>query len=133
LSLGLDEVFIAFKDFNEFLICRGTRTFIFVSAIIGALSYYVGLAIIEKKLKNCTIVLVDRTSPRHKQDNKLLESDVKIERIRADIKDLVVGEIPAVLSESTKNVVGMSKHLCGAALGITNYYYRYQIALLLLT
>ncbi len=62
-------------------------------------------------------VLVDRASHRHKFDNKLKEDgSVSVERIRADIGDLVLGKVPTVVRRGAGvPLVGVSKHLCGGA------------------
>lgn len=58
----------------------------------------------------CKFLLVDRASHRHKFDNRLKETDLDIQRFRVDIRDLVLEKLPV-----DDSVVGVSKHLCGAA------------------
>lgn len=69
-------------------------------------------------MSNSSVLLVDKASHRHKQDNKLDKESFTVNRIRADISDLMVAEIPLV--KDSEKVVGVSKHLCGAATG--KYY-----------
>ena len=59
-------------------------------------------------------LLIDKASHRHKFDNRLRNEDpeCQTERIRADIKDLVLDSIPSL---SGLQMAGVSKHLCGAA------------------
>ncbi|XP_012228762.1 tRNA:m(4)X modification enzyme TRM13 homolog isoform X2 [Linepithema humile] len=58
---------------------------------------------------------VDRSSLRHKNDNKLKkeESGLMIKRVRADIADLRLNEIIEI--QPIKYKVGIAKHLCGTA------------------
>ncbi|XP_032685002.1 tRNA:m(4)X modification enzyme TRM13 homolog isoform X2 [Odontomachus brunneus] len=58
---------------------------------------------------------VDRSSHRHKNDNKLKreESNLAIKRVRADIADLQLNQITEI--QSVKHKVGIAKHLCGTA------------------
>ncbi|XP_025160425.1 tRNA:m(4)X modification enzyme TRM13 homolog isoform X2 [Harpegnathos saltator] len=58
---------------------------------------------------------VDRSSHRHKNDNKLKkeESHLAIKRVRADIADLQLNRITEI--QSVKHKVGIAKHLCGTA------------------
>ncbi|KAL3267138.1 hypothetical protein HHI36_011278 [Cryptolaemus montrouzieri] len=77
----------------------------------GALSYWICKATSSEN----NILLVEKASPKHKKDNKLDKSSVR--RIRADITDLVLDEVD-VINES-KYIVGVTKHLCGAATDLT--------------
>lgn len=72
--------------------------------------------IIKTKSNSC-ILLVDRSSHRHKSDNKLKreESRLVIKRIRADIADLQLNQIAEI--QPIKHKVGIAKHLCGIATG----------------
>jgi len=95
------------------ILCNGNKIY-----LSGGLTYYIGNVLLQKGLKDCSLVLIDNTSPRHKHDNKLSETSLQIHRIRIDIKDIVVDRLPAVESGKTKHVVSVAKHLCGAALGM---------------
>lgn len=70
-----------------------------------------------KNIKSSTILLVDRSSHRHKNDNKLKneKSSVRTVRIRADIADLALSKIEEITD--IKHKVGIAKHLCGVATG----------------
>ena len=66
------------------------------------------------------LLLVDRASQRHKFDNKLKESPSICKRIRADIADLCLENVPDL--HLYKRVVSLGKHLCGSATGQSNIY-----------
>ena len=44
------------------------------------------------------------------------ESHASIHRVRADIADVDLGQVPLVRND-TRRLVGIGKHLCGAATG----------------
>lgn len=66
------------------------------------------------------LLLVDRASQRHKFDNKLKDSPSLCKRIRADIADLYLENIPDL--HLYKRVVAFGKHLCGSATGQSKIY-----------
>jgi len=68
-----------------------------------------------KERDDYLLLLVDRASQRHKFDNKLKETPSLCKRIRADIADLYLENIPDL--HLYKRVVGLGKHLCGSATG----------------
>ncbi|KAF4532296.1 hypothetical protein B566_EDAN010797 [Ephemera danica] len=75
-----------------------------------------GKAKAVEDLKGCTFALVDRATYRHKNENKLKTPDNPVMepiRIKADIADLCLRQVSSL--ESSKQVVAMSKHLCGVA------------------
>jgi len=78
----------------------------------GQLTYWLTKAVPDPS--TCEFVLVDRASQRHKFDNRLKDTEqIKLLRLRADISDLSLSHVQSQLPE--KKVVGISKHLCGAA------------------
>jgi len=79
----------------------------------GQMTYWMAKASkLEAKQK---FILVDKASHRHKFDNKLKEDAThNVSRIRADIQDLVIDQIPQI-KDTPGAVIGVSKHLCGAA------------------
>ncbi|KAF3421481.1 hypothetical protein E2986_05528 [Frieseomelitta varia] len=83
----------------------------------GKLTYWLGQIIKHKK--DCCILLVDRSSHRHKNDNKLRneQSLLLVERIRADIADLKLNDVTEI--QRFKHKVGIAKHLCGVATDLT--------------
>ncbi|KAK0176982.1 hypothetical protein PV328_001079 [Microctonus aethiopoides] len=80
----------------------------------GKLTYWLA-KVIDDHVIGSTILLVDRSSHRHKNDNKLRNKQcpVNLIRIRVDIADLSLNKIDAVMQSQYK--VGIAKHLCGAA------------------
>jgi len=79
----------------------------------GQMSYWMAKA--SQLEAGQKFILVDKASHRHKYDNKLKDdTSHDITRIRADIQDLVLDQIPHI-KESSGAVIGVSKHLCGAA------------------
>ncbi|GAB0091459.1 tRNA:m(4)X modification enzyme TRM13 [Sergentomyia squamirostris] len=78
----------------------------------GQVSYWIAQAI--KHFKQCSVILVDKASHRHKKDNKVEDRDA-VTRIRADIANLDLSWLP----HKSESIVGVSKHLCGAATDMT--------------
>lgn len=76
----------------------------------GQVAYWLAQAITN--CPNSNVLLIDRASLRHKKDNKLDET-YAVHRIRADISDFDMNKFD--LLQKAKNIVGMGKHLCGAA------------------
>ncbi|RZC39402.1 tRNA:m(4)X modification enzyme TRM13 -like, partial [Asbolus verrucosus] len=74
----------------------------------GHLSYWLAQAAEE-----ASFLLVERSSPKHKRDNKLDKTDDKVQRIRADIADLILDKVEAI--SRSDFIVGVTKHLCGDA------------------
>lgn len=90
----------------------------------GQLSYAVGQAV---DLETDALLMIDKSSPRHKHDNRYKvdgESHASIHRVRADIADVDLGQVPLVRND-TRRLVGIGKHLCGAATDLAlNCLYR---------
>ncbi|XP_034488173.1 tRNA:m(4)X modification enzyme TRM13 homolog [Drosophila innubila] len=82
----------------------------------GQLAFYLATALDSQQLLQSQVVLVDRLSLRHKKDNKLANKEL-VQRIRADIADLKMSELPEL--QRTQRNVALSKHLCGAATDLT--------------
>lgn len=64
------------------------------------------------------MLMIDKSSPRHKHENRFKadgQEHASIQRIRADIADVVLHQVPLV--RSSRRLVGTGKHLCGAATG----------------
>ncbi|XP_055699085.1 tRNA:m(4)X modification enzyme TRM13 homolog [Phlebotomus papatasi] len=78
----------------------------------GQVSFWIAQAI--KHFKQCSVILVDKASHRHKKDNKVEDRDT-VTRIRADIGNLDLSWVP----HRSESIVGISKHLCGAATDMT--------------
>lgn len=77
----------------------------------GQLSYWLALA--TETDDNSKIIIIEKSSPKHKKDNKISRNSDKIKRIRADIADLVLDKLDTV--GEINHIVGVTKHLCGAA------------------
>ena len=54
--------------------------------------------------------------------------DIELVRLRADIKDLSLAGLSPYLTVQRESVVGISKHLCGAATDLTLRYLRPNLA-----
>lgn len=80
----------------------------------AALTFWLASAI--KTLENAKVLVVDRASHRHKKDNQIRDRDL-VERIRADIADLDLKGLK--IPSKYESLVGVSKHLCGAATDLT--------------
>ena len=89
--------------------------YIYVLLLLGKLTYW--LAQVIKDQINSSILLVDRSSHRHKRDNKLKteEYEIKVARVRADIADLKLSDVPEFKEKQCK--VAIAKHICGSATG----------------
>ncbi|XP_024936538.1 tRNA:m(4)X modification enzyme TRM13 homolog isoform X2 [Cephus cinctus] len=105
------------KHLERVNLIRENTCFIEFGAGKGKLTYW--LAQMIKKDSSSSIVLVDRSSHRHKSDNKLKNEDCSlgVVRIRADIADLRLSSVPEIKEFNYK--VGIAKHLCGAATDLT--------------
>jgi tRNA:m4X modification enzyme len=81
----------------------------------GKLTYW--LAQLIKDHKNSSVLLIDRSSHRHKRDNKLKNEkfEISVRRVCADIGDVSLSRIPEVNDVPCK--VAIAKHICGAATG----------------
>ncbi|XP_018569044.1 tRNA:m(4)X modification enzyme TRM13 homolog isoform X2 [Anoplophora glabripennis] len=77
----------------------------------GQLSYWIANAV--KSIEGSTVLLVERASPKHKRDNKLNKDAYKVQRVRADICDLLLDKLDVI--SGSQNIVGVTKHLCGDA------------------
>lgn len=88
----------------------GKTCYIEFGAGKGQVSYFLANAL--KDLPETAVALIDRASMRHKMDNKCEDRD-SVQRVRADIADLDLKALPQV--QGKENVIGVSKHLCGAA------------------
>lgn len=87
-----------------------------VLLLTGHLSYVLGQAV---DLATNSLVMIDKSSPRHKHENRFKtagQSHPSIHRIRSDIADIELGRVPHV-QQNARRLVGTGKHLCGAATG----------------
>lgn len=88
-------------------------------------SRYTLKSIIHQDLKGTDFFLIDRSPSRMKLDSKMVQDakesdlDVKIFRVKIDIKDLNADNIISNEFKNGKKFVAISKHLCGAATDLT--------------
>uniref|UniRef100_A0A8C8H462 tRNA:m(4)X modification enzyme TRM13 n=1 Tax=Oncorhynchus tshawytscha TaxID=74940 RepID=A0A8C8H462_ONCTS len=88
------------------------RCFVEFGAGKGKLSHWIHVAL--KAYDDIHFLLVERSSARFKVDGKHQNSDTKFERLQVDIQHLDLRKVP-LLQEKGLPVVGVGKHLCGAA------------------
>ncbi|XP_053678230.1 tRNA:m(4)X modification enzyme TRM13 homolog [Anopheles nili] len=106
--LTQSSALLGLLDHHGFL--QNDTAFIEFGAGKGQVSYWLAKIVVDTQLSHCKVLLVDRASHRHKKDNKIEDREI-VQRIRADIADLVLSEIVG----SNKQCVGIGKHLCGSA------------------
>ncbi|NXP05187.1 TRM13 enzyme, partial [Thinocorus orbignyianus] len=88
------------------------RCFVEFGAGRGKLSHWVDVAL--QNVENVQFLLVERATTRFKVDGKHKGRDSTFERLQVDIQHLCLKKVP-ILEEKKLPVVGMGKHLCGAA------------------
>ncbi|XP_071328953.1 tRNA:m(4)X modification enzyme TRM13 homolog isoform X2 [Trachinotus anak] len=99
------------------LLGRG-RCFVEFGAGRGKLSHWIHEALKTRDhLKTCEdlqLLLVERCSTRFKVDGKHQDVGVQFERLQVDIQHLDLSKVP-LLRQKKLPLVGVGKHLCGAA------------------
>ncbi|XP_038554793.1 tRNA:m(4)X modification enzyme TRM13 homolog [Micropterus salmoides] len=99
------------------LLGRG-RCFVEFGAGRGKLSHWIHEALKTRdRLQTCDdlqLLLVERCSTRFKVDGKHQEVGVEFERLQVDIQHLDLSRVP-LLRPKKLPLVGVGKHLCGAA------------------
>uniref|UniRef100_A0A3P8XCV1 tRNA:m(4)X modification enzyme TRM13 n=1 Tax=Esox lucius TaxID=8010 RepID=A0A3P8XCV1_ESOLU len=88
------------------------RCFVEFGAGKGKLSHWIHVAL--KDYDDIHFLLVERSSTRFKVDGKHQNDNTKFERLQVDIQHLDLRKVP-LLQEKGLPVVGVGKHLCGAA------------------
>uniref|UniRef100_A0A8C5XA50 tRNA:m(4)X modification enzyme TRM13 n=1 Tax=Malurus cyaneus samueli TaxID=2593467 RepID=A0A8C5XA50_9PASS len=88
------------------------RCFVEFGAGRGKLSHWVDIAL--GNVENVQFLLVERATTRFKVDGKHKGRDSVFERLQVDIQHLCLNKVP-VLEKKKLPVVGIGKHLCGAA------------------
>ncbi|KAJ0065585.1 hypothetical protein NL108_013493 [Boleophthalmus pectinirostris] len=91
---------------------RGGRCFVEFGAGRGKLSHWIHEAL--RGQPELQVLLVERSSTRFKVDGKHADGEEEFERLQVDIQHLDLGGVP-LLREKGLPVVGVGKHLCGAA------------------
>ncbi|XP_025923083.1 tRNA:m(4)X modification enzyme TRM13 homolog isoform X1 [Apteryx rowi] len=88
------------------------RCFVEFGAGRGKLSHWVDIAL--QNAENVQFLLVERATARFKVDGKHKRKDSIFERLQVDIQHLCLNKVP-ILEEKKLPLVGIGKHLCGAA------------------
>ncbi|NXM31482.1 TRM13 enzyme, partial [Oxyruncus cristatus] len=88
------------------------RCFVEFGAGRGKLSHWVDVAL--QNVENVQFLLVERATTRFKVDGKHKRRDSIFERLQVDIQHLCLDKVP-ILEKKKLLVVGIGKHLCGAA------------------
>ncbi|NWI11218.1 TRM13 enzyme, partial [Crypturellus soui] len=88
------------------------RCFVEFGAGRGKLSHWVDTAL--QNAENVHFLLVERATTRFKVDGKHKGRDSIFERLQVDIQHLCLNKVP-FLEKKNLPVVGIGKHLCGAA------------------
>ncbi|XP_035189090.1 tRNA:m(4)X modification enzyme TRM13 homolog isoform X1 [Oxyura jamaicensis] len=88
------------------------RCFIEFGAGRGKLSHWVDVAL--QDVEDIQFLLVERATTRFKVDGKHKKRDSVFERLQVDIQHLCLNKVP-ILEKKRLPVVGIGKHLCGAA------------------
>ncbi|XP_014794552.1 PREDICTED: tRNA:m(4)X modification enzyme TRM13 homolog [Calidris pugnax] len=88
------------------------RCFVEFGAGRGKLSHWVDVAL--QNVENVHFLLVERATTRFKVDGKHKGRDSIFERLQVDIQHLCLKKVP-ILEKKKLPVVGIGKHLCGAA------------------
>ncbi|XP_070253372.1 tRNA:m(4)X modification enzyme TRM13 homolog isoform X3 [Myotis yumanensis] len=91
------------------------RCFVEFGAGKGKLSHWVDIAL--KDAEEVHFILVEKVPTRFKVDGKHRKKNSVFQRLQIDIQHLCLNRIP-VLSRERLPVVGIGKHLCGAATGL---------------
>uniref|UniRef100_A0A336MJC2 tRNA:m(4)X modification enzyme TRM13 n=1 Tax=Culicoides sonorensis TaxID=179676 RepID=A0A336MJC2_CULSO len=77
----------------------------------GELAYYIAKEA-EKLQGTNKVLLIDRSTFRHKKDNRIENRDL-VHRIKADIANLDLKGLE--IAQPCQQFIGLSKHLCGSA------------------
>ncbi|KAF5302490.1 hypothetical protein FQR65_LT08580 [Abscondita terminalis] len=96
---------------KEYGLLQSDTCFIEFGAGRGKLSYWLSKTLELLGFDSSKVLLIERASHRHKCENKLDNTLVKVLRIRADIADLILSKVEAV--NESKHIIGVTKHLCG--------------------
>ncbi|XP_060934097.1 tRNA:m(4)X modification enzyme TRM13 homolog [Limanda limanda] len=97
---------------EELGLLGGGRCFVEFGAGRGKLSHWIHEAL--KTCEDLQLLLVERCSTRFKVDGKHQDVGVKFERLQVDIQHLDLSKVP-LLQKTNLPLVGVGKHLCGAA------------------
>lgn len=90
----------------------GGRCFVEFGAGRGKLSHWIHEAL--RTVPDLQLLLVERSSTRFKVDGKHVDSGAEFQRLQVDIQHLDLNKVP-LLRQKGLPLVGVGKHLCGAA------------------
>uniref|UniRef100_A0A3P9IRP6 tRNA:m(4)X modification enzyme TRM13 n=1 Tax=Oryzias latipes TaxID=8090 RepID=A0A3P9IRP6_ORYLA len=103
---------------DELGLLRRGRCFVEFGAGRGKLSHWIHEALKNngdlKGSEDLQLLLVERSSIRFKVDGKHQDAGVHFERLQVDIEHLDLSKVP-LLQDKKFPLVGVGKHLCGAA------------------
>uniref|UniRef100_A0A3P9LUZ5 tRNA:m(4)X modification enzyme TRM13 n=1 Tax=Oryzias latipes TaxID=8090 RepID=A0A3P9LUZ5_ORYLA len=103
---------------DELGLLRRGRCFVEFGAGRGKLSHWIHEALKNngdlKGSEDLQLLLVERSSIRFKVDGKHQDAGVQFERLQVDIEHLDLSKVP-LLQDKKFPLVGVGKHLCGAA------------------
>ncbi|KAJ7993272.1 hypothetical protein DPEC_G00270720 [Dallia pectoralis] len=99
-------------NMEDLQLLGSTRCFVEFGAGKGKLSHWIHVAL--KDYDDIHFLLVERSSTRFKVDGKHQNANTKFERLQVDIQHLDLRKVP-LLQEKGLPVIGVGKHLCGAA------------------
>ncbi|KAF6728678.1 tRNA:m(4)X modification enzyme TRM13-like [Oryzias melastigma] len=103
---------------DELGLLRRGRCFVEFGAGRGKLSHWIHEALKNngdlKNSEDLQLLLVERSSIRFKVDGKHQDAGVQFERLQVDIQHLDLSKVP-LLQDKKFPLVGVGKHLCGAA------------------
>ncbi|KAG7515012.1 tRNA:m(4)X modification enzyme TRM13-like [Solea senegalensis] len=97
---------------EELGLLGGGRCFVEFGAGRGKMSHWIHEAL--KTCEDLQLLLVERCSTRFKVDGKHQDAGVQFERLQVDIQHLDLSKVP-LLTNKKLPLVGVGKHLCGAA------------------
>uniref|UniRef100_A0A1A7WEF0 tRNA:m(4)X modification enzyme TRM13 n=2 Tax=Iconisemion striatum TaxID=60296 RepID=A0A1A7WEF0_9TELE len=103
---------------EELSLLHRQRCFVEFGAGRGKLSHWIHEALRThenpKTEEDLQLLLVERCSTRFKVDGKHQDAGVEFERLQVDIQHLDLSKVP-LLQQKKLPLVGVGKHLCGAA------------------
>nr|XP_020464805.1 tRNA:m(4)X modification enzyme TRM13 homolog [Monopterus albus] len=97
---------------EELGLLGGRRCFVEFGAGRGKLSHWIHEAL--KTCEDLQLLLVERCCTRFKVDGKHQDAGVQFQRLQVDIQHLDLSKVP-LLRQKKPPLVGIGKHLCGAA------------------
>lgn len=116
----LEQIGSIINQVAELNLLQGNTSFIEMGAGRGQLSHELHACL--KNESNVEFVLIERDHQRYRFDahHRREQQGPTFERYRLDIRDFYLSELPSIkLSNEQKQVIVISKHLCGGATDLT--------------